>query len=318
MKDRLKLEPTNYAKRRNPWIKRGIFIFIAALLILGALFSSQFIIKKIQSKHVSISSIKKAWSSYDYQSVYELSKKFLEEKPYNNTALAYYCYSCFFLSQAQSDTQSAQNYLDECINNARIAIYNASKSLKPQLYYMLGRAYFYKNTISSHYYADLAVKYLLLAKEAGYEADDIPEYLGLSYAALGMPMDSISSFTEALLIRESDSLLLAIAEQYCEAGENNAAKQYLFRNINNSKNDEIIIKSQLLLGNIYIADGDYEAALDEFNNVLKKNENSADAHYGIGVIYEKQGNIVKARSEWRKALKIQVNHAGALQKLSEY
>ena len=50
---------------------------------------------------------------------------------------------------------------------------------------------------------------------------------------------------------------------------------------------------------------------------MKKNENSADAHYGIGVIYEKQGNMVKARAEWRKALKIQVNHAGALQKMSE-
>ena len=62
---------------------------------------------------------------------------------------------------------------------------------------------------------------------------------------------------------------------------------------------------------------DYEGALKEFENVLKKNENSADAHYGIGVIYEKQGNIVKARSQWRKALKIQVNHAGALQKMSE-
>ena len=58
--------------------------------------------------------------------------------------------------------------------------------------------------------------------------------------------------------------------------------------------------------------------MEEFNKVLAKNENSADAHYGIGVIYEKQGNIVKARSEWRKALKIQVNHPEALQKMSNY
>ena len=90
----------------------------------------------------------------------------------------------------------------------------------------------------------------------------------------------------------------------------------MFRIIKNSKNDEIIQKSEILLGNIYIDNEEYNEALEEFNNVLKKNENSADAHYGIGVIYEVQGNMVKARSEWRTALKIQANHAGALQKMS--
>ena len=81
---------------------------------------------------------------------------------------------------------------------------------------------------------------------------------------------------------------------------------------------EITTKSELLLGNIYIEKEEYDLALKEFENVLKKNENSADANYGIGVIYEKQGNIVKARAQWRKALKIQVNHPGALQKLANY
>ena len=182
---------------------------------------------------------------------------------------------------------------------------------------MLGKSYFYKNSLSSHYYSDLAVKYLLLAKENGYKADDIPEYLGLSYAALGMTVESISSFTEALLIRESDTLLLSIAEQYYKTKEYNVSKQYLFRVINNSKNDNIIIKARNLMANILVDEEKYEEALEEFNNVLQKTENSADAHYGIGVIYEKQGNIVKARAEWRAALKIQANHPLALQKMSE-
>ena len=72
------------------------------------------------------------------------------------------------------------------------------------------------------------------------------------------------------------------------------------------------------MGNIYIEKEEYDLALKEFENVLKKNENSADAIYGIGVIYEKQGDLVKARAEWRKALKVHVNHAGALNKLSQY
>ncbi len=182
---------------------------------------------------------------------------------------------------------------------------------------MLGIAYFYKNTISTHYYSDLAIKYLTLAKQNGYKSDDIAEYLGLSYAALGQTVESISSFTEALLIRESDSLLLSIAKQYYILKEYSVAKQYLYRIINESKNDEMIIQSENLVGSILIDEEDYDGAFAEFNSVLKKNQNSADAHYGIGIVYEKQGNLIKARAEWRQVLKLQVNHAGALKKLSD-
>ena len=317
MKANYNIENSSYAKKKSHLL-RNILRLAAVVLVLSAIaFATLFGIRKYQQNRISIKTIKEAWGSYDYQKVYEFCKVFLQDNTYNNTALTYYSYACFFLAQAQTDTQQAQSYLDECINNIRIALYEADQSLVPQLQYMLGKAYFYKNTITTHYYADLAVKYLILAKQSGYEADDIAEYLGLSYASLGMTMESISAFTEALLVRESDSLLLAIAEQYYKAQELNAAEQYLFRIIKNSDNEDIILKSENLLGTIYIDKEDYDAALEEFENVLKKNENSADAHYGIGVIYEKQGNIVKARSEWRKALKIQVNHPGALQKMSE-
>jgi len=317
MKTKYRIDNNNRGHQDRNWlpkiIKAACIVILATLVVLGALY----FVKKYNSDKITISTIKEAWAEYDYQKVYELSKIFLQDNPYNNSALTYYSYACFFLAQSQTDTQLSQTYLDECINNIRIALYESNKSLTPQLQYMLGRAYFYKNTITTYYYADLAVKYLLLAKENGYEADDIAEYLGLSYAALGMTMESISAFTEALLVRESDALLLSIAEQYYNINEYGAAEQYLFRIIKNSENDDIIIKSEILLGTIYIAKEDYEGAQKEFENVLKKNENSADAHYGIGVIYEKQGNIVKARAEWRQALKIQVNHAGALQKMSE-
>lgn len=306
---------TTYRKKTRivKILERIIPVLIVVLLIVFF----AFLFLNTQKDKISIKDIRNEWKNYNYSKVYELSKSYLQEKPFNNTALTYFSYSCFFLAQEQTDTQQTQSYLDECINNLRIALYESKKNLTPQLQYMLGRAYFYKNTITNYYYADLAIKYLLLAKENGYESDDIAEYLGLSYASLGMTMESISAFTEALLVRESDSLLLSIAEQYYKIEEYAAAKQYLYRIINKSVNDDIIIKSEILLGNIYIDEENYEEALLEFEKVLNKKENSADAHYGIGIIYEKQKNIVKARSEWRKALKLQVNHSGALQKLSE-
>lgn len=316
MKD-FNIENGNRAKRKYKWLPVVVKVACIVIAIFAIVFASYKIITKYQNSRLTIKTIKSAWAEYDYQKVYELGKTYLQDNPYNNSALTYYSYACFYLAQSQTDTQLAQSYLDECINNIRIALYESNEKLTPQLQYMLGRAYFYKNTITTHYYADLAVKYLLLAKENGYKADDIAEYLGLSYASLGMTMESIAAFTEALLVRESDALLLSIAEQYYKAREYNASEQYLFRIIKNSENDDIIIKSENLLGSIYIDKEDYDAALEEFQNVLQKNENSADAHYGIGVIYEKQGNLVKARAEWRQALKIQVNHPGALQKMSD-
>lgn len=317
MKANYSFENSSYAKKKSHLLRNIIRVAIVILLLSAVAFGTIFLVQKHQEGRITLKTIRNSWNEYNYLKVYEYGKAFLQDNPYNNTALTYYSYACFFLAQSQTDTQQAQSYLDECINNIRVALYEADKSLMPQLQYMLGRAYFYKNTITTHYYADLAVKYLLLAKENGYKADDIAEYLGLSYASLGMTMESIAAFTEALLVRESDSLLLAIAEQYYKAEELNAAEQYLFRIIKNSDNEDIVLKSQNLLGTIYIDKEDYDSALEEFENVLKKNENSADAHYGIGVIYEKQGNIVKARSEWRRALKIQVNHPGALQKMSD-
>lgn len=316
MKDKSE-QNQNFAKKknhilRNLFIVSGILVFIAALVCLTI-----FLIKNYNNNRITLKTIRQSWSEYNYEKVYEQGKTFLQDKPYNNTALTYYGYACFYLAVSQNDTFTAQEYLDESINTLRMAMYDASKSLLPQLQYMLGKAYFYKNTITTYYYADLAIKYLTLARENGYKADDISEYLGLSYAALGKTYESISAFTEALIVRESDSLLLSIAEQYYKAGETNAAQQYLYRIINNSSNDEIILKSRLLLGTIYLETEDLNQALQEFNKILEFDDNSADAHYGIGLIYEKQENLVAARAEWRKARKIQPNHAGAVKKLSD-
>lgn len=307
----------NFAKRKNHIVRNilivsGILVFVAALVFL-----SIFLVNSWNKNRITLKTIKQNWAAYDYQMVYEQGKVYLQDKPYNNTALTYYGYACFYLAVSQTDNYRAQEYLDECINNLRLAMYDASKSLLPQLQYMLGKAYFYKNTISTYYYADLAIKYLNLAKQNGYKADDISEYLGLSYAALGQTYESISAFTEALIVRESDSLLLSIAEQYYKAGEISAATQYLFRIIDNSSNDEIILKCRLLLGNIYIDTDELDKALEQFNLVMEKNDNSADAYYGIGLVYEKQNNLVAARAQWRQARKIQPNHAGAVKKLSE-
>ena len=165
LKANYNIENSSYAKKKSHLLRNTIRIAAVLLALSAVAFATWFGINKYNSGRITVKTIKAAWAEYQYQKVYELCKVFLQDNTYNNTALTYYSYACFFLDQAQTDTQLAQSYLDECINNIRVALYEADNSLIPQLQYMLGLAYFSKNTITTHYYADLAVKYLLLAKK---------------------------------------------------------------------------------------------------------------------------------------------------------
>ena len=310
---------SNVVKRKGKLVKKIAFLFCAVLSFALIAFVAHRIIDSYVHKSNSIVHLKKEWGENNYGNVYDISSAILASKPFNNTALIYHGYASFFLALAENDTTLSQVYLDEAIFNLRLALQSAKSKAVSQIEYMLGKAYFYKNTVSSYYYyADLAVLYLNRAEKGGYKADDIPEYLGLSYAALDMTIESISAFTKALLTRESDLLLLSIAEQYYKAGQFVAAEQYLYRISQDCKDERITDKSHILLGKIYTDQKKYDEAEKEFLTILEKNENSGDAYYGLGVIYENQGDLIKARSYWRKALKVQANHPDALKKLAEH
>ena len=305
-------------RKRRIVLKLFIFVFIVGVLSVAAYFLKSIIETK---KHSStpLTVLYDEWNNKNYKIVHETASQFLETDRFNKTALMFQGYAAFYLAVASTDNANAQELLDEAINDIRIVLQDAKTTAVPQLEYMLGKSYFYKNVLSSyHYYSDLAIEHLLASKNYGYEADDIPEYLGLSYSALGRLQESIAAFTEALSVRESDVLLMSIAEQYYKSGQPKTAVQYLFRVNSVSQNEELILRSQTLLGQIYIDDEKYEDARKIFEAILEKEPNSADAYYGLGVTYEKEGDLVKARAEWRKALRIQVNHAGALNKMNSY
>ena len=80
--------------------------------------------------------------------------------------------------------------------------------------------------------------------------------------------------------------------------------------------DELLqLRCRYEIGMILIANQRLDAAQAEFSAILEKEPNSADAQYGLGVIYETQGDLVKARAAWRKALRLNPVHAGAREKM---
>lgn len=310
----------NVVKRKNKFLSRFLvtlcIVFVVSVVSL-AVFRLSYVVFKSDS---SVYLMKKKWAEYDYPAVYEISSNIIKKEAFNNTARIYNGYSGFFLALSETDSMLALEYLDNSIISLRIALENASKKTVPQINYMLGKLYYYKNVFSGYYYyADLAVKYLTEARILGYkDFNDIPEYLGLSYAALGMTKESVQSFTEALLVRETDFLLLSIAEQYFKNDQTKLAEAYLFRISTDCKDENIVFKARLLLADIYYSEGKIDEALKEVNSVLEIDDLNADAHYKLGLIKEKQGDVVKARSEWRRTIKIDPTHQGALKKIADY
>lgn len=290
-----------------------LIIFIVALLVI---FLSRKIIQSINSVP-SITKVYEEWNKNEYLNVYNLTEEILDKKPYNSTALAYKGYASFCLSISQFELEESFEYIDIAINSLRLALQNPPDSLKPQICYMLGKAYFHKNSLSSYYYyADSVVYYLTEALKLGFTAPDIQKYLGFSYAQLSMTEESIKAFSEVLLTDENDELLLAIAEQYIKNEQPANAKQYLYRIRSTSADDVMVLKACENLASIYLEEDNFVDAIAEYQNILEKNPYNANAYYGLGVVYEKMGDMVKARAEWRNALKVQVNHSGALKKLS--
>ena len=294
-------------------------LLISIVVVTVVSFLSIFLYRVIKTniqKKPTVTRLQIEWSEKDYAGVYNTSDKLLEKNPLNNTALTYHGYSAFYIGVSETDPTIAQSYIDESIRSLRLALMSAKEKTAPQIKYMLGKAYFYKNIICCyHYYADLVVKYLEEAIAEGYSSDDIPELLGLSYGQLGMPYDSIKSFSDALLIRESDFLLFNIAKEYYAQGQISAAKQYLDQVTSKACDDALLLKSQNLLAKIYMEEDKIDEARELYEQILDKDQNSAEAHYGLGLVYELSGDAVKARAEYRKCLKIDSTFDEAVKKV---
>jgi len=290
-----------------------LFIFLCCFLVIFILiFFAGFYIRKTQSFLPSVSSLYKSWSKQDYQSVYDNSGLILGKRPMDGTVLALHGFSSYYLFSEQTDSAIAQNFLTDSINSLRNAWYRVTESEKPQIAYILGKSYYQKG----YYYADLAMKYLDYAYNAGIHTGDIQEFRGLSAALLGDNTLSIAAFTDALSVSTSDLLLFAIAKSYEKINDTDKAKQYLYETIRTTKDDLLTLKSYYELGTIFLTEQKFTEAQAEFDTIIEKEPNSADAHYGLGVIYEAQGDLIRARAEWRKALKLDPLHVGARAKLN--
>jgi tetratricopeptide (TPR) repeat protein len=246
------------------------------------------------------------WENGAYEEAYRISGEKLVRKPMDYFLLTLHGFSSYQLAVAQINSFDTLTYIDDAVWSLRKALLTRRGEGESRIYYVLGKAYYYKGPS----YADLAVKYLEKAREASYKARDIPEYLGLAYAAVHDYRNSVGAFTLALGSPEeegnaeaypSDLLLLSIARSYIELDERDTAKAYLLRCIETSKDSDMILSAKLLLGAVLAAAGDTEGAEALYLAVLDEDGDNAEAHFQLGELYALQGDTTRARARWRRA-----------------
>ncbi len=251
------------------------------------------------------------WNEGSYTQLAEKCEKKLSQDPLDPKALVYGGFSYFYLAIGQFTMEEKIPLLNKSIIYLRKVLLLKPIPLENKVQYILGKAYYNKG----RYYLDLSIEYLKDSINAGFIQDDSFKYLGLAYGELGMYKKAVYYFLKALSNKPDDMLYLVLGQTYYKMENMSTSEKYLLDALESTHDFSIEQKCRFLLGKIYLDENKFDKALKQYNKILEKNRNSADAHYYLGEIYSKLNKKVKARAEWRKALEIDPSHYGALLRL---
>ncbi|MHC6201579.1 tetratricopeptide repeat protein [Breznakiellaceae bacterium SP9] len=312
---RQRFESHYNAAQQGKKIFHTICSVFSVLVIAGLI--ALFFLNQQGSVGEDLSSLQTLWEDGKYREAFELAGERLAGNPLNYSLLTLRGYSAFQLALAQINRADTLTYIDACIWSLRKAMLSPRrapgntadatvKSVDGGLFYVLGKAYYQKG----QGYMDLAIKYLEAALSESYTAADIPEYLGLAYAAVQDYRHSVEAFTLALTTQEdqntepADLLLLSIARSYRGLGDNETAAAYLIRCTETTKDSFVLVRTRLLLGEIFSKTGNTKAAEAQFLAIINDGNENAEAHYQLGELYNTAGDAIRARAEWRAAYHI--------------
>ncbi|MCL2556939.1 MAG: tetratricopeptide repeat protein [Treponema sp.] len=257
--------------------------------------------------------ILRLWEAGAFAEAGALAREGLAERPLDYFLLTMRGFSSYQMGVSQVSAQRADAHFDDAIRALRQAMLLEEAAADGRLFYVLGKAYFHRGDG----FSDLAVEYLERARALGHLASDIPEFLGLAYAALGDYENSVIAFAEALEISRPSALLLSsIAESYAALGELETARAYLMRAISVSVDSRATLDARLFLADVLRRLDDPEGATAQVMWILEETGENAEARFQLGELYAHQGDVVRARAEWRRAVALDPAHLRARTRLA--
>jgi tetratricopeptide (TPR) repeat protein len=291
----------------------------AAVIIAAALLITipvPFILRLKNRGEGERSELLRLWEAGEIEQAFNTSGEALSSQPMDYFLLTIHGFAAYQMGISQINAHDTGVFIDECIRSLRKAMLLENAAKDGRVYYVLGKAYTYKGDA----YADLAVQYLEKARSLSYDAADIPEYLGLAYAAVGDYRNSVAAFSLALEpvsgSAAPDTLLLSIARSYLALEELDAARAYLLRCIEVSPDSNTVLAARFLQAEISLKTGDSKEAENQLMTILDETGGNAEAHYRLGELYTLRGDTTRARSEWRLALRVDPAHAKTRERLN--
>jgi tetratricopeptide (TPR) repeat protein len=237
-------------RRRRRKMARIFFAFAVLLAVAGTWF---FFPSNKGEEAFNNKDLAARWKTGAYDEVFALSERELAAKPMDFFLLLTHGLSAYQMALAQINSSDTQAYVDRAIWALRKAQLTKEGAADARVKYALGKAYFYKGPS----YANLCIKYLEEARKARYKGEDIPQFLGLAYAQVQDYRGSVAAFSEALKVEEngtetSDLLLLAMARSYVKLGEGEAARPYIVRAMEVSRDFDTISAARLMRGTLMV------------------------------------------------------------------
>jgi tetratricopeptide (TPR) repeat protein len=255
--------------------------------------------------------LQKNLDSGSYNVVILEGTPYLQKKPYNAELLRYIGEAYYYIASGLTGEEKSES-IDRSIIYLRKGItLSPLDDLLTKTYYILGMAYFKKG---NNYY-ELAADYLEKALRQGYTDESVFEIMGYCYYRLGAYDSAIRYLKRAKTVSEKDVVSLFLADSFKEKGQYESAQAEYRSLVQKSQDDAILEEAYTALAEIDLYGEKYDEAQENISHVLALNDNSAQAHYLSGNVFEKKGDLISARREWRLALKIDPKHIGAIEKL---
>ncbi len=251
------------------------------------------------------------WADERYEELIGQAEATLAEAPMDRTALIYAGFGQFYAGLEQVDENRRLEYMQSSIRKLRKALLHDSDHLRGELYYVLSKGYFHVGP----FYYDLTVEYMQRALDHGYHAADVHEYLAAAYAELGRHEEAAESLKAAVAENPNDLLYYTLGETEMELGRLSEAEHAFERARALSEDSYLTQQSRLRLAELLIEDDRFDEAFEQVEEVLAANEDSAHAYYLRGELYQAQNDRERARAQWREAVRLDPQHAEALQSL---
>ena len=292
------------------WI---LFVSLFAILVIVLLVFAEYSKEKSSNKLRIKESYSQMYYNRNYLELIEKMDGELKVDMYQPEYLAYRGIAYYLLGEAEKDLSKRNIYLDHALYDLRkVLVLSSSQELLSNVYFCLGKIYYYYGTG----YYNQTIEYMTKALKIGNERTDLLYVLGLVYSYIGDYEKANEVLLKSITMERSDLSLLALGVNHERMEKFSEAKQYLEEVVDRSIDKKNKEQALLVLGRINFEQKEYKRAFDYYNQIIDLNENSYEAYFQRGEIYNiYYGDRIKARADWRKTIEIVPSHISANNRL---